>query len=513
MTMPENNKKSIVSHFVPPFVMAILFAVLVGLVCRHGAQVSGWDSLCYLAFAQTGTALDLPLHHGIGYSVILRFFFLFSKDIHCATASCAITVAFLYALLLSASFRRLFGPIGFLGAGANLLNFAILENFGRTMSEALFILLVAAGHIALLSYLRSKHYRTFFLSALALAGACLTRYAGLAFVASATLLICHGGRWSRQSFLKGMSHAAFCLLPLLLVMGWNHIARGTATNRVFLFHPPRLAEFSDAGAMLGSWFCPDRIWISFPGINWVLLIAAIVLLCTACIRAFASDRFPVACWTFPIAVYALFLLAAFSFFDSNISYDRRMLSPVVFFVIGGLCLFARRTSPAMKHVVVWLLVYLCVFGAWRVCKFTKDRFIHGSGYFGDAWNQSDLVKRLECEVSNRVVYSNVEMGFHARGVPDVRGIVCTRAASSWQAIAGWEKEYAQMLEALQGGGILGVVWLESKEWCEEYVPLQQIVLDAGLERLAEYPEGTIWGRSELKPEFTQFISGVANPIL
>ena len=133
--------------------------------------------------------------------------------------------------------------------------------------------------------------------------------------------------------------------------------------------------------------------------------------------------------------------------------------------------------------------------------FAHARFVHGSGYYGEAWNQSSLVVRIEKELSRRSVYSNAEMGFKARGIAGVRGIVCTKSASSWQVIPGWENAYQAMLGDLANGAILANVLLESAFWREEYVPLSQIIHDAGLEKLFESPDGTIWGIPALKAEF------------
>lgn len=483
------------------FIFALGYAILVGLICHHGAEVAGWDSLCYLAFAQSGNASDLPLHHGIGYAGLLRAFILVFGGVQGATAACNVFVAFLFAWLLSAGFVRRFGRLGALGTGCVLLNYAVLENFGRTMSEPLFILMLTASFFLFGRFTKGGRIRWLVLSALAMSCACLTRYAGIAFVASMALLLWQNFQWSRRGFARAVLHAGIAMLPLVAVMAWNHAARGSATNRVFLFHSPRLSELSDAGETLASWLVPDRLWLAFPGLPWLFLGLAVLGLFAVCLRALATRDFQAACWWLPVAVYLVFLLLAFSFFDSNISFDRRILSPIVFFVAGAICLHASRAGWRRRLAFTLLLGYLCLFGAWRTRGFAVSRFAHGSGYYGEAWNQSPLVARIEREHGHRIVYSNAEMGFGVRGVEGIRGIVCTKSATSWQVIPQWEDAYQTMLADLANGAILANVLLESAFWREEYVPLEQIVRDAGLEKLAEYPDGTIWGIPDLKDDF------------
>lgn len=483
-------------------VFAVFYALLTGLICRHGAEVAGWDSLCYLAFAQSGHATDLPLHHGIGYAVLLRGFMRAFDGIQQATACCHICVAFLFAGLLSAGFLRSFGRFGLLGAGCVLLNFAILENFGRTMSEAPFILMLVASYFLLWKALRNGCIRWVVLSAAAMAAACLTRYAGVAFALATALILWGGYNWTRRGFFRALLHGGISVLPLLAVMAWNHAVRGSAANRVLAFHPPRLAELSDAGEMLASWFFPDRLWLAFPFLPWLLLILAVAGMCAICLRALAIRDTPAIFWWLPVTVYAFFLVVAFSFFDSNISYDRRMLSPIVFFVVGGFCLHANRSAGWRRLAYSLLMLYLCLFGAWRIRGFAASRFAHGSGYYGEAWNSSPLVARIERENSRRIVYSNAEMAFGARGVKGIRGIVCTKSASSWQVIPNWEDDYKTMIDELRNGAILARVLLESSFWREEFVPLDQIVHDAGLEKLADTPDGSIWGIPALRNDFS-----------
>jgi hypothetical protein len=336
---------------------------------------------------------------------------------------------------------------------------------------------------------------------MAMAAACLTRYAGLAFAAPSVLLVLASGNWSHRAFLRSMLHGGISVSPLLTVMAWNHIVRGSATNRVFLFHPPRWSEFSDAGAMLASWMLPDRLWLAFPVLPWFFFALAIAGLCTVFVRVLFKRDHSAVFWWLPVIVYLVFLLISFTFFDSNISYDRRMLSPIVFFVVGGFCLHAIRSKGRQRMICLLLMGYLCLFGVWRAKGFAASRFLHGSGYYGEAWNSSALVARIEREKVRRIVYSNAEMGFATRGTEGIRGIVCTKSASSWQDIPHWEEDYKNMINHLKSGAILARVLLESVFWREEFVPLEQILHDAGLEKLAEYPDGTIWGIPSLKEEF------------
>ncbi len=464
--------------------------------------MSGWDSLCYLAYAQSGQTMDLPLHHGIGYALLLRGFMLATNALQRATAYCNVAVAFLFAGILTGGFVRRFGKVGLLGACSSLLNFAILENFGRTMSEALFILLLTISCFLLEKALFNGRMCCLILSSLAMAAACLTRYAGISFLATSTLIVWSAGKRTLRGFWVAMIYGIVAVLPLLSVMAWNLAFRGTAANRVLAFHLPRLSEFADAGAMVASWVLPDRLWLAFPFLTWTLLALAGVGLFVVCIRSIFHRDVQSLFWWLPVGGYLLFLLAAFTFFDSNISYDRRMLSPIVCFVTGGFCLQARRGNRWKTISLALLLGYLSLLGAWRAKSYVKPRFAHGAGYYGAAWDQSQLVSRLGQEVATRIVYSNADMGFHARGIPEIRGIVCTKAASSWHEIPNWKDAYKNMISDLANGAILARVSLESGFWREEYVPLEQIIHDAGLELLAAYPDGAIWGVPSLKSEFS-----------
>ncbi len=489
----------------------LFFGLLGWWMCAWGASVYTPDSVSYLRFAQTGQVRDLPFHHGIGYPVALRVMGRASeitspaKDdshfgnktgfdgIRIVTRRFTAFCFFAAGMVLCLWMGMWFGPKGVLCTWIALSNYAWLEVFSRTMSEGLFLLCLVVSYFALWRYSRSGRKSDWLLSAIVMACACLTRYAGLAFVAASALFLILLGKHLRKGLGSATLYAAICILPLSAVLVWNRMLHGSATNRLVAVHWPGWNQLSDAGATIVSWLVPDRIWLSAP---WLCPLAAVATVATAIWMALRGMRSRAVDGLFcllPVLSYLVFLAFCFSFFDANIPFDRRMLSPLVLFGVLSLALAwkrfpARWLRVGIGGIVVWVLL----FNAIRAVPFVTKRHRDGEGYFGRAWSESAFVAHVEELQAVRRIYVGSPTGFRARGCRNVLGWVQMSDSNTLMANTNFLSDYSAMLDDLADGALLADLRLEAPN--SRLVPLDTILRDSGLPILAKYPDGTLFGK-------------------
>lgn len=474
-------------------VLGLAFAFVSVLMCWHGAEIASIDSVNYLRFAQTGRCVDLPVHYGVAYPVFLWFCSLFGGEVpHITTlgnAICAFWFATILVRWLMASFRW----IGVLGAMTVLANYAVLEDYARALSEGLFLVALALGVAGLSEWAESRRGGWFWMSGAAIGVACLTRYAGVAFAVCFAFCLWRAEGGGRQGWCLGGMHLGLGPGGMVAVALLHKLFFGSATNRMLGIHLAGWNQCGDAASTLISWFMPDRIWLALPMLPWLALAAILAMCAWGGFDGWKKRNLRRMLWSVSVPVYLLFLLLSYSLFDADIPFDRRMLSPLVLFLVLGWLDAFHNCRSARRWVAVAALVFWVLFGIFRARPMVSHRFREGEGWGGLEWDRSPTLRMLEATSGTTRFYSNAPGLLSWRGIGNVECVVFWQLPTSEMDNPGFMEAYDRMLDELRTGRAC-VVHLKSQAWMKRTIPLERIVADAELEKLAEYDDGAIFGK-------------------
>ena len=170
---------------------------------------------------------------------------------------------------------------GLVLAALFVLNGSVLQVYTTAMSEPLFVFLsLLAFWMFDLYFERDAHWLWLVLCGVFVGAAYLTRYAGLALVATflVALFILHD-TWRKRFIRAGIFLAS--VVPWIL--GWsirNLLAAGNATNRELVWHPLTASNFSTALYTISQFLIPVEDWrrqlYKTPGL-FITLTALILL--------------------------------------------------------------------------------------------------------------------------------------------------------------------------------------------------------------------------------------------
>lgn len=269
-------------------------------------------------------------------------------------------------------------------AGLLCLHPVMTYSFFYVLSESLFLPLVLANLLLLLSYCERKNGLSWNFSLALSLLSCLasgTRYAGLTLVALNILILLVIAE--KDSSLKKLLHVCIQIIPTLtLVLVWrNHVGVGdTETNqRPMVWHPVTADNIYDGLITLGSWILPtlqqnDSPWIrhgrlgigaifvlSLFGFALVRLMQLYQIRPNDGVRVLARSRLS-DCATSIISIfgagYILFLIAMRSLFDPNIIFDSRTLSPLFLPTLALLLVYCSQISKLRIRISCLILCSL-----------------------------------------------------------------------------------------------------------------------------------------------------------
>jgi hypothetical protein len=283
---------------------------------------------------------------------------------------------------------------------------------------------------------RDAHWLWLIMCGIFVGLAYLTRYAGLALLATfiVALMILHD-TWRKRLISAGILTAS--VLPW--VAGWairNETLGGSATNRTLVWHPISTSNFDTALFNVSAFLMPVEVWRRELFKTPALFVAAITLILGAILIwiVVKSKRtlFPSipgetrggdspspskfrANWTREIVAFTSGLyvfgylgsiLASMSFFDASTKFKPRILSPVyvsllILLVVFGLWLWRKR-----REIVIVLV--LLIFGLSAVGQYAAVRELArgGQGYASFQWYDSKTMAFLRTLPPNAMIYTN-----------------------------------------------------------------------------------------------------------
>lgn len=295
-------------------------------------------------------------------------------------------------------------------------------------TEPLFILLTTSSILTIGQFLRSGSRRVLWLAAFFAAAACLTRYAGVALVASLVIVLTttpgipHGRRiWDALLF------GAIAMVPVLLWLLRNSLVAGTIAGARGPSDSSLAQNFADVVVAFGMWAIPLRnpqygFVLVISAIPLVAMIVALVIACRALVRqhgirgavAQLSVRDPS---LYVLACYSLVYVAFIVLMSTWVSFDGindRLLSPVfvpavlAIGVLGASFGKGLKVDSCNRHHYGALIATVSVFVVSYIACYVPEMqraLRHGHGYASANWENSEAISWLR-SVDEDTVLSN-----------------------------------------------------------------------------------------------------------
>ena len=369
-------------RYVSFVILGLLAAIGIFLILKATPEGLGLsdDSIGYIAgarsmlagqgYREAWLASNGPVtHFPPGFSSVLAFVGWFGLD-PLRGARLVNTLLFgLNTLLLGILGWRMTKslPAGLVLAALFVSNDSMLQVHAVAMSEPLFIFLSLLSFWAFdLYFERDTHWLWLVACGILVGWAYLTRYSGLALVATFIVaLAILRDSWRRR--LAGIGIFLAGALPWMI--GWglrNELVAGNATNRELLYHPITSSNFDTALYNVSTFLMPVEEWrrslIKIPGFfeGAVALILGTVLMWILVrgvkrfLRPQQTPRPEILSFINGLYVfgYLAAIFASMSFFDASTKFKLRILAPVyvsllILLVALGMWVWHRRREAVI----------------------------------------------------------------------------------------------------------------------------------------------------------------------
>ena len=413
--------------------IALLGVLLVLRATPEGLGLSG-DSIAYIAGARSLLAghgyreawliSNQPVsHYPPGFPAVLAVIGLFRIDPLRGARFLNALLFGLNAALLGILFWRMTKSLvgGLILAALFVANGSLLQVYAAAMSEPLFIFFsLLAFWMFDLYFEREDHWLWLLLCGVFTGFAYLTRYAGLALIATfvAALLILYRNWRQRLA-----SAAIFILSVVPWVVGWglrNELIAGKVTNRMFVPHPITAANFDTALYNISVFLMPIGSWqktlFTIPIIieaATAVILGSILIWLFIRAKNFMSGTQPVehpVVMTFTTALYVFAYVAAIFasmlFFDASTKFKMRILAPVYvsllfLLVAAGFWLWNRRRVVVI--VLTILILGMSVFGQVETM---GELMKGGQGFASFLWYRSKGMEYLRTLPPKLTIYTD-----------------------------------------------------------------------------------------------------------
>jgi hypothetical protein len=339
---------------------------------------------------------------------------------------------FLNALLFGAN-AFLLGIIGWrmtksqvTGVALALLfavNASLFNAHAVAMSEPLYIFFSLAAFLTFSEYFKTEKIIWLVVTADLVAFAYLTRYAGLALLATfiVTLILL------QNTWKKRLTSAAIFLVSVIpFLIGWgirNKVVADNATNRTLVFHPLS-AENIETGIYNASEFLiPVETWrralIRIPNFFLILIaIIALILLTWVVYKGLkkfltpATEQPEILSFTNGLYIFG-YLASIFStmlFFDAATKFKLRILSPAYVALLILLVLFGhwawQKRNTLLRGLVILSAIIILALSAYDTSSFVTKLHKGGQGYASFKWYDSEAMDFLSQLPKGTRIYTN-----------------------------------------------------------------------------------------------------------
>ena len=367
----------------------------------------------------------------------------------------------------------------------------VLAIHSVAMSEPLYLVLTSAGLLSLGSYLQNQRRRFLLLASIAIAVSCLTRYVGVAGVATGVIALLFlnrdegEGAWLASSFrgqifrrkvVDALMFAAVSFMPFVLWSIRNHLASGGVSDRQVAFHPVKFQQIVSAFSTAAQWLLLGKVRGDIRFLGFIVEILALASLTIYLMRnrgtsgasgtppeAFGQrprrreevrSKLPPLLVIFIIAYLALLVLTI-TFLETDNVLDSRSLLPVHVAALALVPCFARSLyqraeSRSLRIVFVVLAVLLAGSYTFRGARWFVRVKADGQGYASRAWKESPTIAAIQKLPSGIAIYSNgVDAIYYLTGRRSIY-IPARIIHGSGRANQNYESEVEKMTNDIRG---------------------------------------------------------------
>ncbi len=370
------------------------------------------------------------------------------------------------------------------------------------LSEPLFIWLVMCG-MGLIGLYFEKSKKNYLVIAALISGlAILTRYIGIAMIATGLMAIVIIEKTPlRTKVINLLTYLTLSLAPLLMWAVRNRLLDGSTTNRTFIFHPLDWGNRKLGFETIADWFtwspAPYNETIAITGLFLLVLFSSCAwlgwkLAFSKNLKTDQSGGFRLGfMFTLFSLIYLMILLASLTFFDASTRLDGRILAPVYvssliafFLILGGL-------SPGWQWAggVVFLLLLSLHLPA--TINSSSDFRANGIGFSGKNWIESQVIAYVRDNAGDNIIYSNQGLALHfltgkkVLEIPEKMDVVRNTARDDYPA------RMKEMAANLENPGSF-IVWFAGGGLSDSILNDAEIDLHV----YKEYPEADILASSE-----------------
>lgn len=466
------------------------------------------DSLGYLQMAE-GLAAGQPprarVHAPLFPAVLAAISHLGVEPFEAArwlqAALLAVNVAMVGFLL-----SKLTGSLwpGLVGSLLMACSQVVMDVHAHLWSEPLFMAFLLPALYLLGSHAAGGARRRYWAGVALLSLACLTRYAGLGFLAAAVLatLAWSRARW-RQRLLDALGVLAVSLVPLL---AWGLTASGGSSPRFgerwLSWHPVTADQLRVGLLQVAKWVVPERSFLAAAAGAAILLLGGIVAVVGLRSGISGAERAGIppagVILRFLLAasvVYTLFLATSITVYDASLDFGQRLFSFPLFpsaVVVAAALVWrvAQRWRGLMRVVILVLCVLLVAGHLRRTAAWGRAFRQNGKGYSGREWRQSRVAKFVAGLPTRTSLFSNDSGAlWFLAGRPSER---TPRKWSPWtrRPEATYAADMARMCQALRQGPAALVWFRAAEDW---YLPTEgELVSRLSLEPVFQTREGAVY---------------------
>ncbi|SRR5581483_10188434 len=427
------------ASFVTLGLLAVIATLLVLWATPEGLGLSD-DSIGYIAgarsmlaghgYREAWLASNGPVtHFPPGFSSVLALIGLLGLDpLRGARFLNALLFGLSTALLGILGWRMAKSlPAGLILAALFVVNDSLLRVHAVAMSEPLFIFLsLLAFWMFDLYWERDNHWAWLVACGIFVGAAYLTRYAGLALVATfvVALILLHD-TWRNRLVSAGVFLAS--VLPWMI--GWairNQLVGGSVTNRELVWHPITSNNFDTALYNISVFLMPVEPWrrvlFKTPFFEWMTALILAAVLIWILIKATPLHLPPfskkmggekeggkeIIPFTNGLYIFAYIasIFASMSLFDASTKFKLRILSPIyvsllILLVVFGLWLWKKR-----REVMIALAITVFGFSIYGQVSAVSDLMKGGQGYASFQWYDSKTIAYLRGLPADVKIYTN-----------------------------------------------------------------------------------------------------------
>jgi hypothetical protein len=291
------------------------------------------------------------------------------------------------------------------------------------LSEPLFIWLMMSS-MGILGMYFEKPKRNFLVTAAIVSGlAVITRYIGLAIIATGLLALVFIEKTSfRTRIINVLTYLSVSLLPLMIWIVRNRLLSGFTTNRTFIFHPMDWGNRKLGFETIADWFtvspAPYKTTIAITG----LFVVVLLFLCLwlgwrlVFLRNVKSGQYGGFGLGFLFILFSLiylaFLLASLTFFDASTRLDGRILAPIYISSLIAVFLLLGSLSSRWQLVGGGVFLIILALHVPATTNILVDFRENGRGFTGKTWKESQALAYFRGNMNDSLIYSNQGMALY-----------------------------------------------------------------------------------------------------